>query len=66
MKSFFDEQGFYNEDARNFTKDAQAVLRPLMQKYAALGFSSRELVYLITDEAAMEEIYIRQTKRIRK
>jgi len=46
--SLFDKDFRYTQEATNFENEVYAALRPIFDRYMALGYSPRELEYLIT------------------
>lgn len=59
MKTFFNEDWRYEPDATQLDDEVHLVLLPIFKKYISMGYSPREIHYLIGQSAesiALSEI----------
>ena len=52
MQNLFDDNDRYTHEADSLDNEAYALLKPLMEKYCRLGYSVRQIEYVMTKTVA--------------
>jgi hypothetical protein len=66
MKSLYNEEGRYTEEANELSKELGGLLKPIMKRMMDKGYCTREIAYAMIDAAQMTEITVRVMERMKK